>query len=139
MSDTLEDGASIEVKGSSATYTLKRQGEAYVCSCPAWRNQGAPPDRRTCKHLRAYLGDAHETARVGNAAPARSKATVAREAADAKAPPVLLAHKWETDKDPTGWWMSEKLDGIRAYWDGEAFVSRLGNRFLAPAWFTRDL
>jgi DNA ligase-1 len=35
--------------------------------------------------------------------------------------------------------MSEKLDGIRAYWDGETFVSRLGNRFLAPDWFTADL
>jgi DNA ligase-1 len=35
--------------------------------------------------------------------------------------------------------MSEKLDGIRAYWDGENFVSRLGNRFFAPEWFVRDL
>jgi DNA ligase-1 len=35
--------------------------------------------------------------------------------------------------------MSEKLDGIRAYWDGEWFVSRLGNKFYAPEWFTRDL
>jgi DNA ligase-1 len=35
--------------------------------------------------------------------------------------------------------MSEKLDGLRAYWDGEAFVSRLGNRFFAPDWFVEDL
>lgn len=42
---------------------------------------------------------------------------------------ILLAHKWEPDHDPTGWWMSEKLDGVRAYWDGEAFVSRRGNQF----------
>jgi DNA ligase-1 len=35
--------------------------------------------------------------------------------------------------------MSEKLDGIRAYWDGEGFVSRLGNRFAAPAWFVEHL
>jgi DNA ligase-1 len=51
----------------------------------------------------------------------------------------LLAHKWETDHDPTGWWMSEKLDGIRAYWDGETFTSRLGNKFYAPDWFVADL
>ena len=25
---------------------------------------------------------------------------------------------------PTGWWVSEKLDGIRAIWDGEKFLSR---------------
>jgi hypothetical protein len=26
---------------------------------------------------------------------------------------VLLAQKWSDSKDPTGWWMSEKLDGVR--------------------------
>ncbi|HLL20799.1 MAG TPA: DNA ligase, partial [Kofleriaceae bacterium] len=66
----------------------------------------------------------------GRSAPATKKDT---------APPVLLAHKWELEHDPKGWWMSEKLDGVRAYWDGEAFVSRLGNRFFAPDWFVEDL
>ena len=137
----LEDGGSVEVQGSSSTYTLTRQGSVYMCSCPAWRNQGARIDARTCKHLRAYLGNDAETARVGAAAPQRSAATVKKDtaAAEGKAPPLLLAHKWETDRDPTGWWMSEKLDGLRAYWDGETFISRLGNRFHAPAWFTADL
>jgi DNA ligase 1 len=50
------------------------------------------------------------------------------------APPCLLAHKW-TDEDPTGWWVSEKLDGIRAWWDGKKFISRLGNDIHAPQWF----
>lgn len=146
---TLEDGQSTQVKGSSSTYTLARRGEVYSCTCPAWRNQGATIDRRTCKHLRAYLGDAAETARVGAAATVKAKpaakakpstsAEGETEAAEDNAPPILLAHKWETEHDPTGWWMSEKLDGVRAYWDGEAFVSRLGNRFLAPDWFVSEL
>lgn len=148
--NTLADGASTEVRGSSGMYKLSRQGSVYMCSCPAWRNQGAPVDARTCKHLRAYLGDAVETARVGSAVPA-SRAASTRTSSGARssggsaavkkdtAPPILLAHKWETEHDPTGWWMSEKLDGIRAYWDGEGFVSRLGNRFLAPDWFIEDL
>jgi DNA ligase len=141
VSAELDDGDSVEVQGSSSTYTLSRQGSVYMCSCPAWKNQGAPVDARTCKHLRAYLGSDAETARVGSAAPARSAATVKKDtaAAEGKAPPVLLAHKWETDHDPTGWWMSEKLDGIRAYWDGESFISRLGNKFYAPDWFVADL
>lgn len=50
--------------------------------------------------------------------------------------PVLLAHKFENDVDPTGWWWSEKLDGVRAYWDGEKFITRQGNVYHAPAWFT---
>ena len=27
------------------------------------------------------------------------------------------------DLDPTTWWISEKLDGVRAYWDGQQFLS----------------
>ena len=39
----------------------------------------------------------------------------------------------------TGWWISEKLDGVRAYWDGRSFYSRLGNEFIPPSWFVKDL
>jgi len=49
---------------------------------------------------------------------------------------VLLAETWTPATDPTGYWMSEKLDGVRAYWDGEGLYSRNGNRFSAPSWFT---
>jgi DNA ligase-1 len=51
----------------------------------------------------------------------------------------LLAHSWENDLDLTGWWMSEKLDGVRAWWDGRKLISRLGNEFFAPDWFTQGL
>lgn len=51
---------------------------------------------------------------------------------------VMLAAKWEGE-DPTGWWMSEKLDGMRAWWTGSAFISRAGNAINAPAWFTAAL
>ena len=141
---TLADGASVEVAGSgSARYTLSRQGGVYACTCPAWRNQGRAIDGRTCKHLRAYLGADVEDARVGAApaAPGGSSAPRGRTPAVTKgtAPPVLLAHSWSHDVAPDGWWMSEKLDGIRAYWDGGQFWSRLGNRFAAPAWFTAAL
>ena len=145
MVNTLADGQKVQVKGSSSTYTLQRLGDTYSCTCPAWMHQGATIDRRTCKHLRAYLGEEAETLRLGSlpsrAASTRSSGGGGGSSANKKetAPPVLLAHKWETDHDPTGWWMSEKLDGIRAYWDGETFVSRLGNRFFAPDWFVADL
>jgi DNA ligase-1 len=49
---------------------------------------------------------------------------------------VMLAEKWTPDVDPTGCWMSEKLDGVRAYWNGEGLYSRNGNLFHAPEWFT---
>lgn len=62
------------------------------------------------------------------------------EKAKLHGPPVLLAHSFEdSDVDPTGWWVSEKLDGVRAYWDGRRFLSRQGNVFAAPDWFRAGL
>ena len=34
--------------------------------------------------------------------------------------------------------MSEKLDGVRGYWTGKELISRQGNPFHVPEWFTRD-
>ncbi|MFV0481240.1 MAG: DNA ligase [Campylobacteraceae bacterium] len=42
------------------------------------------------------------------------------------------------NENVSGWLMSEKLDGVRAYWDGGKLLSRNGNVFNAPAWFTQD-
>ncbi len=149
----LADGASVEVRGSGARpYVLKNIGGVYSCSCPAWRNQGAPPERRTCKHLKALRGEPAGAGRLGAAAGATTGATPARraakpavssdspdEAVEGGAPPLLLAHVWDNEADLAGWWMSEKLDGVRAYWDGQRFLSRLGNQYHAPAWFTAGL
>ena len=132
----LADGESTQMKGSGAKpYALKNTGGVYSCSCPAWRNQSVPIERRTCKHLRKLRGDAAEEARLGSAVPLKPIAP----AGESNAPPLLLAESWTPDVDPTSWLMSEKLDGVRAYWDGEQFLSRLGNRLHAPAWFTEGL
>lgn len=56
---------------------------------------------------------------------------------------VLLAKPWNDKVDPTGWWMSEKLDGVRAIWrpdrmTGDShgqFLSRNMKLFYAPQWF----
>jgi DNA ligase-1 len=145
----LAPGEEAHVQGSgSARYTLKNTGGVYSCTCPAWRNQSVAIEKRTCKHLRRLRGDGAEDSRVGASGrsastPASKRATDASNASvgepEKVEPPLLLAHKWETDVDLTGWWMSEKLDGVRAYWTGACFLSRLGNRFHAPAWFTKGL
>ncbi|AKQ69484.1 DNA ligase (ATP) [Myxococcus hansupus] len=141
----IADGEQLSVQGSgSKPYILKNTGGVYSCSCPAWRNQSVGIERRTCKHLRRVRGDAAENARIGadaagGATPPPRAAKSASASDDTKAPPLLLAQSWENDVDLTDWWMSEKLDGVRAYWDGKQFWSRLGNPFLAPEWFTAGL
>ena len=54
-------------------------------------------------------------------------------------PDLLLLTKDTGEVDVRGWYMSEKLDGVRAYWDGSKLLSRKGNVFAAPDWFTADL
>ena len=73
---------------------------------------------------------------IGGALPTRP----AKAKADGEAgPPVLLAETWDNALDLSGWWMSEKLDGVRAWWDGKQFISRQGNLYHAPDWFLEGL
>ena len=53
-------------------------------------------------------------------------------------PQLLLANVWNPSIDPTGWWMSEKYDGLRAYWDGQKLWSRKGNLIHAPDYFLAE-
>ncbi|MBY0457547.1 MAG: DNA ligase, partial [Gemmataceae bacterium] len=105
-------------------------------SCPAWRNQSLPSNARTCKHIRKMRGDAAEELRLATAGPLKPLKPEGSE--DVKELDILLANKWN-DEDPTGWWMSEKLDGVRAYWDGKQFLSRRNNIYFAPDWFIAGL
>lgn len=41
--------------------------------------------------------------------------------------------------DPTGYLLSEKLDGVCGVWNGCELTSRNGHRFDAPEWFTAGL
>ncbi len=139
----LQDGESTEMQGSGAKpYILKNTGGVYSCSCPAWRNQSIAIETRTCKHLRKLRGDATEEARIGGALPQRpiraSQSADGEDDADS-GPPLLLAESWDNAADLSGWWMSEKLDGVRAYWDGKQFLSRQGNIYYAPDWFIEGL
>ena len=53
-------------------------------------------------------------------------------------PAMLLAKIYAADIDVTQYWVSEKLDGVRAQWDGRTLRFRGGGRVPAPAWFTAN-
>jgi DNA ligase-1 len=52
------------------------------------------------------------------------------------APPLMLAKVYHAGISLPDYWVSEKLDGVRGYWDGEKLLTRGGERIAAPAWFT---
>lgn len=59
-------------------------------------------------------------------------------AIEKKQPSVMLANKWLPEIDIKGWWLSEKLDGVRGCWTGTEMVSRSGKKIHVPKWFTRN-
>jgi len=142
----IDEGNSVTIDDK---YIIKRyRGDMYHCSCTAWKMQSLPWTTRTCKHLKHYLGEEYEFRRVGEViAPVPQKKNLNgnnknnEEISEKKtskpvlkAISLLLAQKYE-NTDPTGWWMSEKLDGVRAYWNGKSLISRYGNEFYAPDYF----
>lgn len=145
----LNENDQIEVKGSGKNpYIVKKVGGVVSCSCPAWRNFGGTLDTRTCKHIKANIDpsclSALAASATASAAPVRLTKTgkistaVSGVVKKETAPPCFLAHSWD-GSDPTGWYMSEKLDGVRVWWDGENLWSRYGNIYHAPEWFLAAL
>lgn len=59
------------------------------------------------------------------------------DAGSGQNPKLLLAKVYKKSSDLSRYWASEKYDGVRAYWDGQQFISRQGNIFHAPDWFTQ--
>jgi DNA ligase-1 len=52
---------------------------------------------------------------------------------------LMLAGVWRAGQDPSGYLVSEKLDGVRAFWDGQTLRFRSGRVIAAPGWFTAAL
>ena len=52
----------------------------------------------------------------------------------ASQPSIMALERYE-NQSIEGWLVSEKLDGIRAYWDGQKLISRGGEFLAAPDWF----
>lgn len=56
-----------------------------------------------------------------------------------EAPPILLANVYRDQVDVARYLVSEKLDGVRAIWDGQALRFRSGRPIHAPGWFIAGL
>lgn len=54
-------------------------------------------------------------------------------------PSIQLATTYHEGIAIEDYWVSEKLDGVRAYWNGKQLVTRNGNPINPPHWFIRQL
>jgi DNA ligase-1 len=52
------------------------------------------------------------------------------------APALMLANVYHPGVNLDAYWVSEKYDGVRGYWDGEKLFTRGGQPVNAPSWFT---
>ena len=52
--------------------------------------------------------------------------------------PLLLAGVEQGQADVALYLVSEKIDGVRAFWDGQVLRTRSGNAINAPTWFTEN-
>lgn len=53
-------------------------------------------------------------------------------------PQLMLAKSFQPGLLLTDFWVSEKYDGVRAYWNGQQLLTRRGNLIYTPQWFTAD-
>ena len=53
-------------------------------------------------------------------------------------PPLMLANVYHPGVQLADYWVSEKYDGVRGFWDGQKLLTRGGQAINAPAWFTAN-
>eukprot|EP01114_Cavostelium_apophysatum_P014945 TRINITY_DN3988_c0_g1_i1.p1 TRINITY_DN3988_c0_g1~~TRINITY_DN3988_c0_g1_i1.p1 ORF type:complete len:821 (-),score=192.21 TRINITY_DN3988_c0_g1_i1:289-2751(-) len=71
---------------------------------------------------------------------AETKTEVQIPAAPSSEVRAISVRRWDRDDDPTGWWISEKLDGVRVLWNGSKLILRQTSAELdVPQFFTADL
>lgn len=143
----LEAGRKVLVQGSGKLpYVLKKFNGGYSCSCQGFimniKRKGIQTN--TCKHLKSIRGEEAEALRCTSAGRG-DEATVGKASAvlmsknNAIPRKISLAHTWKIGMDPKNYIMSEKLDGMRAYWSAGKLWTRTGNEISAPEWFVEGL
>ena len=136
----LIDGENRTVQGSARNpYTVSRRGDVYSCTCAGWRFQKINIALRTCKHIASIQGNGTEIRRTTQNTTLLAASTLHNNTAkNLPIPGVMLAKKYESKHEAsivvvpssmttkkkggktnegattTSWYMSEKLDGLRA-------------------------
>ncbi|HSO83213.1 DNA ligase [Thiocapsa sp.] len=87
--------------------------------------------------LRGHAGATTEGAIAAGNVSSTSRAT-ASESSTTPLPGLALGEVYRPGVDLDHYLVSEKLDGVRGYWNGRSLITRGGMPIAAPAWFTSD-
>lgn len=143
----LEAGKRVYIAGSGKLpYILRKFNGGYSCTCFSFtkniKKNGIQAS--SCKHLKLIRGEEAEALRCGTGSAGsragKDKASTNYDKNPSIVKKISLAYPWRVGMDPSGYVMSEKLDGMRAYWDGKGRLwTRRGERVAAPDWFLQGL
>ena len=114
----------VDVKKTDVKPALKKRDQKAEDKKEESKDEPLRRSTRKIEHKPIY--DENEIAKLIAGADQKGK--------DDGAIDVMLAQTYDADRDdPKGWLMSEKLDGVRCYWDGSQMFTRNGNRIYAPS------
>ena len=123
----IQDRTAVHARSSAQIFRIKAIALAIASTLACWPGLG-----RATKHAGAEAAPkAHKSApeaKQGSQTPAKQGAPLAEWAAP-----------WEKKLDARSYALSEKLDGVRALWDGKKLRFRSGREIAAPAWFLAAL
>ena len=91
-----------------------------------------------CDIRRAVCGLAAVVLVLSGGVAAQDEGLVLSGGVAAQSEGFLLAKTYRDGLDLSQYLVSEKLDGVRAQWDGGRLVSRNGHTFAAPDWFVAE-
>eukprot|EP01124_Arcella_intermedia_P012701 TRINITY_DN19044_c0_g2_i1.p1 TRINITY_DN19044_c0_g2~~TRINITY_DN19044_c0_g2_i1.p1 ORF type:complete len:446 (+),score=129.38 TRINITY_DN19044_c0_g2_i1:700-2037(+) len=114
--------------------TCKEKGITLI-TIPYWWDRHKESLSSTLHHALPEVFPKSESPQIPVVPPLKKEMVKNNEVA------TLLMHgrEWNNEQDPTGWLISEKLDGVRAFWDGSRLYTRTGNPINAPQEFTQQL
>lgn len=109
----------------------------FYCNCPSWLYQTLQPKLRVCKHITGLItGKILYTCETPkNIATSKTGSSGGKTSVNKKTgfrTPCMLADVYKHNVDPTGWWASEKYDGIRGFWFNDNMYTRNGNKLVIP-------
>lgn len=128
----------VYVDGSTGAWKVVYMGgpietSNFYCNCPNWLYQTLEPKLRVCKHITGlitgkipYTCETPKNLGVSKSGNKGGKTSVNKKTGHRT--PCMLADVYKYSVDPTGWWSSEKFDGVRAFWDTQNMYTRNGNK-----------